>query len=114
LPKISLLFSLTSQVNAAIDAGRVKVKPEEMRYIIDQGELFSFLKGQREDFEVNISPEDQDYLNRNLAQMASLFRSAERKKLGIEKNGLCLLLAYLLELIQRSSEGSNAWDAKDH
>ena len=109
-----MLFSLASQVSSAIDAGRVKVKPEEIRYIIDQGELFSFLKAQSEDFEVNISQEDQDYLNRNLAQMASTFRSAERKKLSMEKNGLCLLLAYIMELIRRSSEGSEAWDAKDH
>jgi len=109
-----LLFSLASQVNAAIDVGRIKVKPEEIRYIIDQGELFSFLKAQSEDFEVNLSQEDQDYLNRNLAQMASTFRSVERKKLGIEKNGLCLLQAYIMELIQRSSEGSQAWDTKDH
>lgn len=113
LPKVSVLFSLAFQVSAAIDAARIKIKPEEMRYIIEQGELFSFLKVQSEDFDVDMSAEDQDYLNRNLAQMASVFRAIESKKLGIGKDGLCLLLAYLLELIQRSSKGSEAWDTKN-
>ena len=100
MAKTSLIFSLAFQVNAAVDAGGIHVTAEEMKEILKNERLFRYLEAYPRDFNIgSTGPADREYLTRNLRGTAM---TREGRTLGVGKNGLCLLLACLLDLAQRS------------
>jgi len=100
LAKLSLIFSLARQANAALDTGGIHVTAEEMKEILKKERLFRYLEAYPRDFSMgSVGPGDREYLSSNLRKTAL---TLEGKKLGVERNGLCLLLGYLIELAQRA------------
>ena len=81
-----------------------------MRDIVENKRLFAYLESRpSKEFDFSlVKKEDRDYLDRNLRDIALALYSRERKKLGVENNGLCLLLGYLMVLVETSTTGVEA------
>ncbi len=96
----------------AVDNNRVRVSLEEMRDILQNAKLFRFFSRHPDEWDMSLLRDaDRDYVNRNLEDIALALEGRERRKFGVEYNGLLLLAAYLNELIQRSLlREQEAWD----
>jgi hypothetical protein len=112
---VSKITYLLSEVLMAIDNNRVRVSLEEMRDTLQNGRLFQFFARYRDEWDISLlDREDREYLSRNLKDMALALEGRERRKFGVEYNGLCLLVGYLNELVQRSLvRGQEARDVAD-
>ena len=89
--------------NSLVDEGET-LNLQETHEKIRSKSLFTWLKNNYGD-KLDISLFSQDNLN----SIESFFESLsvatnERRKMGIEHNGLCLLVAYCLEAAQRDSK----------
>lgn len=100
--RISALTFIAFYLNSAMDSGRYDdVSISEVKAEIEKGTIFSFLRNRLGgDIDLTIlEPADEAEL---LAEWQDLLAAVnERRKMGIEKRGLPLLIAYLLEGIQR-------------
>ena len=98
LPLTSLILAL----NAAVDAGEKATLDEAKRHIRD-GDVLVWLKAR---FKLDIGPAaDPDRIDgknivRGLQELRGGYDGSERRKWGIENNGLCLLIAWVNELAQ--------------
>lgn len=100
--QISTLTFIAFYLNSAIDSGRYDdLSIDEVKREIEAGAIFPFLRT-RLGSDVDLSllkTEDEAEL---LAEWQDLLAAVnERRKMGIERRGLTLLIAYLLEGIQR-------------
>lgn len=109
--KTLYLTYLAGEINQAIDANTVKISLEEMRELMIKEKALDYLERHRGELDISLlNKEAREYLNRNLKALALVFIGRERRKCGVENNGLCLLLGYLQELIQRGCGQEPAWD----
>ena len=109
---VGKIYLFARDVNATIDSSRIDLSFAEMRGILIGGRLFEYLGSNRfRQFDLSyLDEDDRSYFERNLKEMALVGR--ERHYYGVEKNGLCLLLAFLISLLERSAgSNSKAWDA---
>lgn len=98
----SKLTFLAFQLNGALGSGQYDfISIEEVKSKIYDETIFEYLKSQlKSDIDVSIyKPEDAKELITEWQDMAGALN--ESRKLCVDKNGLCLLVAYLLEGIQR-------------
>jgi hypothetical protein len=99
---ITTLTFLGFYLNGAMDSGRYDdLEIDEVRQEIEAGTIFPFLKARLgTDIDLSIlQPADQAEL---VAEWQDLLLAVdERRKLGVKRRGLTLLVAYLLEGIQR-------------
>lgn len=99
---------LAFQLNGAACCGRYDdVSIDLIKMHIEQGTILAFLKERLGlDFDASIlTPLDRMEL---LAEWVDMLEIAEARKMCVERNGLCLLVAYLLEGVQR-----RLWDARE-
>jgi hypothetical protein len=100
--RITTLTFVAFYLNAAIDSGRYDdLTLTDLKAAIDNGTVFDLLRkrlGQDIDLSI-LSPNDEAELLREWQDLASAVN--ERRKMGIERRGLTLLVAYLLEGIQQ-------------
>lgn len=97
---LSILTFVAFQVNSAID-GQLRVSVKEMEEIVQKRKLFAFFDKHKEDFDMSIvRPDVRKYIEKNLSDISGAYQA---DKFGVENNGFCLLLALLLELIQRNA-----------
>ncbi len=99
------LCSLILNLNAAIDAGETATL-EEAKAHISQGDVFDWLRlTYKLDVGLLQDPDQRDGLEivRGLQEICGGYSGQERRKWGIENNGLALLLAWSNELIQQSA-----------
>lgn len=97
------LTFLGFQFNALLDSGE-SLDIQETQVKIEEEKLFSWLKdlyGKRIDISL-FSPVDLSELEELFASLSNAID--EERKMGIRKNGLCLLIGYCLELIQNKPE----------
>jgi hypothetical protein len=118
MTKLLWLTTLASEANSAIDYSKIKVSMKEMRDILQRNKLFEFLAKYKDEFGATVGlmtdAKDRDYLNRNLEDLALAMEGREKRKFAVENNGLCLLLGYLIELLQRNAGQQQAtWDVKE-
>ncbi|WP_300604788.1 hypothetical protein [Niabella sp.] len=90
-------------LNSLVDSGEF-ISLSDMKKAIDNKTVFSLLKSRYED-RLDISL----YTEEELAKLEEFFYELnnvldEQRKLGIEKNGLCLLVAYCFEALQHDLE----------
>ena len=86
--------------NSLVDSGEI-LDLEETHKIIKRKSLFPWLKHKFED-RVDISLYSEKEINEIEEFFASLSSAVdEEKKMGICKNGLCLLVAYCFEGVQQ-------------
>lgn len=88
------------QVNMVLDTGKYDFSLAEIKEQIKNKNIISFLSEKCvDDIDLSIiQGEDKIKMENALLNVAENIN--ERRKLGVEKNGLCLLIAYLVEMIQ--------------
>lgn len=94
--------SLAFQLNGALDNGDCSgITVEKIKYEIEKGTIFSFLHEIIPLFDDSLL--EQKDKKQFIEQWQDLMHADIDYKLCVEKNGICLLVAYLLEGIQRNS-----------
>ena len=103
--KITKLTFLGFYLNGALGSGKYdEVSITEVKNQIEKGTIFKYLENTLGD-DIDISAIDLKDRQELLEEWEDLANAVdERRKLGVDKNGLCLLVAYLLEGIQRRKE----------
>lgn len=99
---IGILTFIAFYLNAAMDSGHYdNLSINQVKREIEAGTIFPFLRTHLgPDIDLSILKPDQEA--ELLAEWQDLLTSVpERRKMGIEKRGLTLLIAYILEGIQR-------------
>ncbi len=93
-------------INGAIETGKYQdVSVEEVEEHIDGGGLIPYLR-ERLGGDLDLSflkEQDAQELNAKLNDILAAQRGNERRKWGIEKSGLCLLVAWANEIMQREA-----------
>ena len=104
-PRLSSLAFIGFQINAAIDDGYAdKITFEQVYKGLEDENLFELLNRELpHTFDFSLFPKgnDQTYkLYKALQWAASGLEGRERRKTGVEKSGLTLLIAFILECMQ--------------
>lgn len=97
-----LLFNL---IPLADDKSYDSVSFEEMKEVVSSEKVFEFLEdkfGKRVDFSL-YTKEERTEICKELWQICGGQSGRERKKFGVENNGICLLMAYVADAIQKDS-----------
>jgi hypothetical protein len=100
--RIVMLTFLAFYTNSAMDSGRYDdIGFDEVAEHIEAGTIFSFLRERlKGDIDLSIyKPEDEAELIAEWQDMLAAVNA--RRKFGVQKRGLPLLSAYLIEGIQR-------------
>jgi hypothetical protein len=104
LRKLTIL-GLVGRLNMAIDEGKVPLSTKEVKQRIADGSILDHLALLYGDFP-EFSPihsAEKTLLLRELRDGLQVYDGREASKMGIERNGLCLLVGYCIEmLVQRS------------
>ena len=108
--KLGYLTMMICNLNAIVDSGRhLGVSMEEAHRWIRHGEVFSRLESQFKGA-VDFSLFDATLRARISEELQSIlggYSGDERRKWGVENNGICLLIAWTNEIVQ-SHWGENA------
>ena len=103
--KLNTLTYIIREVNAALDSGGYDDLPmQEVSQHIEAGDVVPWLKGRV--LEADLSLLTEQIANEYQAGLADIYggyAGNERRKWGVENRGLCLLIAWTAELIQRGS-----------
>jgi hypothetical protein len=100
--RISTLTGMAFYLNGALGSGKYAgISIAEVKARIEAGDIFPYLEQTLgDDIDVSLlTPDDQRELNDEWADMAVSID--EDRKMAVVGNGLCLLVAYLLEGLQR-------------
>ena len=102
------LRQLIGEFNHLLDVGEHDdVTLDEVRRNIEVGALASFLANRFPGIDVSlVEASDWPELNREWARFANSIDA--RRKFGVSKRGLCLLVGYAMESLQQRGRGSLA------
>lgn len=100
--KITKLTLLAFELNAALDTGKYNdISCQEITDQIEQETIFNFLESQLQG-DIDLSLHDDADRQELMKEWLDFFLAIDApRKFGVKNNGLCLLIAYLLEGIQR-------------
>jgi hypothetical protein len=106
--KLSFLTYIVLELNALIDTGRYQgISIAEIHRAIEQKRALEFVKekcGEDADMSMPLStPDSLALYNEHLLSIFGGYAGNERRKWGVERSGLCLLLAWTNEIIQQGS-----------
>lgn len=93
------LIDVAIKTNMLLDNGAMATFAE-VYDAIESGQIVEWLESRGCDMSILLHAsmsEEKDAVVANLQQTAEARRGRERRKLGVEKNGLCLLLALALD-----------------
>ena len=113
LRKLTLLGTC---LNFAIDSGQSKkVSTDEITNQINEGNIFKYLERNfHSDMKWgldNLTDEDKRHL---LGEWQSMVNAIDaERKLGVRNDGMCLLLAYVIEGIQMRTFSKTLWPCPD-
>jgi hypothetical protein len=107
--KITALTGLILQVNKLIDSGEYNnISISDVHDAIDSQRLLRFIKekcGRDVDFSIYFEStaygDFEGYYEEKMNQLYNAYAGEERRKWGVEKLGLCLVLAWTNEIIQQ-------------
>src|SRR5437867_10663844 len=109
--KMLHLTILASEIVRMLDCGKHKQDVAYIKTLIkNEGDIFEHLEKTFAKEKIDLSyfqVDDRSDFIRELYEMTDI---NESRKFGIENDGLCLLLAYILEMIQRRESGSTDRD----
>ncbi len=113
LPRIKLtaLTLIILELNHLIDSGKYnQITIEEVHRVIEQKRIIPFLKeATKGDSDFSVYGTDGPYVNfveyyhEQMYQIYGCYAGNERRKWGVENQGLCLLLAWTNEIIQQGA-----------
>lgn len=94
-----LILNLSALIDSGADEGTTI---EEVEQHIEAGDLFPWLaqRFSRLDLSLHRDRSDRE-INDGLSEILGGYAGQERRKWGIENNGICLLLSWTNELIQQ-------------
>ncbi len=96
--RINILTQVAFEILGIIDSGEFSsVTIDAVKHGIEAGTMFDFLANAGGDFTLLGAAERLELVS----EWQSLLDVNARRKFGVENNGLCLLIAFLLEGIQR-------------
>lgn len=104
LVRINQLTFLSFQLNGLVDSKKYNFSVKQIKSVLEEKEdIFGFIKENFDEvFDISVfSEQDKKDINKEFLDMS--LAVDERKKFIIENDGLCLLIAYSLEMIQRLS-----------
>jgi hypothetical protein len=103
--RITNLTFLAFYLNSAIDTGKYSdITFKEVADQINAGTIFEFLQTHLVG-DIDLSIFDESKRKELVSEWQDLLAAVSaRRKFGVENNGLCLLVAYLLEGIQRRQD----------
>jgi hypothetical protein len=109
------LTLLILQLNQLVDRELHKgVTVEEAEHHIDVGDLFEWL-GRKFEGEIDLSiyrdRPSAGEITDGLQAILGAYRGRERRKWGVENNGICLLIAWVNELVQQRKWKEDARNA---
>ncbi|BBO86802.1 hypothetical protein DSCO28_73680 (plasmid) [Desulfosarcina ovata subsp. sediminis] len=116
--KLTTLSYVLFEINAVLDTGKYDhISIDDIHREIENGTVLRFIaKEAAEDIDLSlILDRDSDELNfektytRHLQSIYGGYAGQERRKWGVENKGLCLLIAWTIEIIQRGS----GWQANE-
>ena len=93
------LNDIAFRSNALVDHG-VTASLDEVHQHIEQGDIIEWVSEKGADMSILLSGEMDDVKSevvRLLQEVSGAFQGRERRKLGVENNGLCLLIALTFE-----------------
>lgn len=105
--RITNLTFFAFYINGAIDSGKYNhITFDDVAKQIEAGTIFAYL--QRElNGDIDISIFDDSKRQELLSEWQDILGAVSaRRKFGVERTGLCLLVAYLLEGIQRRQDNN--------
>ena len=109
--KVSALTYIILSVNSLIDSGKYSdISIDDVHKAIEKKELLKFLKkraGSDIDLSIHEAGTYGDFVEYYEEQMFNIwggYAGQERRKWGVEKLGLCLVLAWTNEIIQRGDD----------
>ncbi|PTS73357.1 hypothetical protein DBR33_03325 [Stenotrophomonas sp. HMWF022] len=99
---ITNLTFLAFSINGAVDTGRYDhITIEVVVKHIEAGTVFSYLQDELEE-DLDLSMFDTATRDQLLEEWKGLLNAVDaRRKFGVRRSGLCLLVAYLIEGVQR-------------
>jgi hypothetical protein len=104
MPSLPELTYLIIGLNRLVDHGyHDGVTISEVENHIERGDVLAWL-GRKFAGEIDLSiygPASEHEITQGLQDILGGYRGLERRKWGIEHNGLCLLIAWVTELVQR-------------
>ena len=102
--RLSTLSYAAFNLTAAIDEGHIhKITFDELYREIENGNLINFLKDRLNDCDWSLLGPESDQgpaFVEALQRLPNVLRGNERRKLGIQYSGVCLLLSFCIELMQ--------------
>ncbi len=107
--RVTNLTFLAFYLNGALDTGKYsEITFKEVAEKIEAGTIFDFLQT-RLSGDIDLSIFDESKRKELVSEWQDLLAAVSaRRKFGVENNGLCLLVAYLLEGIQRRQDKNPA------
>ena len=103
--ELVLLAGFIVVVNAAIDTGKYQdISISEVEEHIEKRDLIPYLKNRLGKDMSILSLYDSktgQELNEKLEYTLRGYKGRERRKLGVENSGLCLLVAFVIDIIQQ-------------
>lgn len=105
--RITSLTFLAFYLNSALDTGKYSdVSFDEVAKHIEEGTIFEFLAA-RLSGDIDLSIFDEASKKELIEEWQDILAAVSaRRKFGIQNNGICLLVAYLLEGIQRRQDSN--------
>lgn len=102
--KVASLTLLIMQINAAIDSGKHQtISVSDVHKAIERGSLLKFLKvsiGQ--DLYSSVYDGFEEDYEEAITQIYHGYAGDERRKWGVQNQGLCLVVAWTNEIIQQA------------
>ena len=95
------ILGLLGRLNGLIDEGETLAPCEEVRRFVRSGKVLDRLRERYGDFP-EFSPlnkAEATLLRNELIAMEEKFAGREEDKMGVSRNGLCLLAGYCLEML---------------
>lgn len=95
------VIGMMARLNTLLDEGADAPPPAEVKRLINEGTILEHLcslYGEYPEFSP-IHKAEAALLRQELKAKVEKFAGREERKMGVEKNGLCLLLGYCLEVL---------------
>jgi len=106
--RLTSLTALILYLNSLVDSGKYDdIGIEEVKLHIDDGSILRWLQ-QRTDIDLSLHVGDpnltegfEDFYVNYLQAIYDAYAGNERRKWGVERRGLCLLIAWTNEIVQQ-------------
>ncbi len=107
--ELSKLTYIVFELNSVLDSGAGDDIPiEEAKFHIGAGDTIPWLRERFQEIDLSLlSGDDISEYQAGLSDIEGAYEDSERRKWGVERRALCLLIAWTNELVQREHRQSS-------